>query len=115
MMAKLKFITPLMMAGLAATALPTAPVAATDALATSAGTGIPHIASQSPGGDGCDVNGTCGGGDASGGAGCTTDGTCGHGDASGGAGCTASGACGHGGPTGGAGCVPGVGCFKWGQ
>jgi hypothetical protein len=102
MMAKLKFVAPLVMAGAAATAIAAAPIAAAESFATS------------PGGDGC-YNGICGSGDAGGGSGCTTDGTCGSGGPLGGGGCTAEGVCGHGGPWGGGGCVPGVGCFNWGQ
>jgi hypothetical protein len=115
MMAKLKFIAPLFMAGAAATAIVAAPVAAADAYAVAAGISSITIPA-SPGGDGCDwASGVCGGGDASGGGGSMTDGTWGHGDASGGGGCTAEGVCGSGGPWGGGGCVPGVGCFNWGQ
>ena len=114
MMATLKFIAPLFMAGVAATAIAVAPVAAADSFAVAAGSSITHFAPEDPGGSGCSTNGTCGGGDANGGSGCTPDGTCGSGGPGGGSGCTASGACGHGGPGGGGGCVPGVGCFNWG-
>lgn len=112
-MAKLKSLAPLVMAGVAATAIAAAPVAVAESYAVAAGLSSITIPA-SPGGDGCTPEGYCGGGDAGGGSGCTPDGTCGHGDVNGGGGCTASGACGHGGPTGGGGCVPGVGCFNWG-
>ena len=96
MIAKLKFLTPLVMAGAAATAIAAAPIAAAESFAWAAG--ISSVTTPaSPGGNGCS-NGTCGGGDASGGSGCTADGTCG-----------------HGGPQGGGGCVPGVGCFNYGS
>jgi hypothetical protein len=96
MMAKLKFVAPLVMAGAAVTAIAAAPIAAAESFAVA--TGISSITiPASPGGDGC-YNGICGSGDAGGGSGCTVDG-----------------ACGHGGPWGGGGCVPGVGCFNWGQ
>jgi len=96
MMAKLKFVAPLVMAGAAVTAIAAAPIAAAESFAVA--TGISSITiPASPGGDGC-YNGICGSGDAGGGSGCTADG-----------------ACGHGGPWGGGGCVPGVGCFNWGQ
>jgi hypothetical protein len=112
MMAKLKFVAPLLMAGAAATAIAAAPIAAAESVAVA--TGISSITiPASPGGDGC-YNGICGSGDA-GGSGCTADGTCGSGGPLGGGGCTADGVCGHGGPWGGGGCVPGVGCFNWGQ
>jgi hypothetical protein len=114
MMAKLKFMAPLLMAGMAATAIAAAPYAVADAYAVAAGSSITHFAPQDPGGGGCS-NDTCGGGDASGGSGCTADGTCGSGGPLGGSGCTADGRCGHWGPGGGGGCVPGVGCFDWGQ
>src|SRR6478609_1953448 len=97
MMAKLKFVAPLVMAGAAATAIAAAPIAAAESFAVATGISITQFAPQSPGGDGC-ANGVCGSGDAGGGSGCTTDGTCG-----------------SGGPLGGSGCVPGVGCFNWGQ
>jgi hypothetical protein len=96
MMAKLKFLAPLVMAGAAATAIAAAPVAAADMYAT-AGMSMTQFAQQ-PGGDGCLEDGTCGWGGPDGGGGCTTDGVCG-----------------SGGPWGGGGCVPGVGCFHWGQ
>jgi hypothetical protein len=93
MMAKLKFVAPLVMAGAAATAIAAAPIAAAESFAVA--TGISSITiPASPGGDGC------------------YNGICGSGDAGGGGGCTAAGVCGHGGPWGGGGCVPGVGCFK---
>jgi hypothetical protein len=114
MMAKLKFIAPLFMAGAAATAIAAAPIAAAESIAVATGASSITIP-LSPGGDGCDwTYGVCGGGDASGGSGTTTDGTWGNGDASGGGGCTAEGVCGHGDASGGGGCVPGVGCFNWG-
>jgi hypothetical protein len=91
MMAKLKSVALLVMAGAAATAIAAAPIAAAESFAVA--TGISSITiPASPGGDGC-YNGICGSGDAGGG-------------------CTAAGVCGHGGPWGGGGCVPGVGCFK---
>ena len=97
MMAKLKFMAPLFMAGMAATAIAAAPYAVADAYAVAAGSSITQFAPEDPGGNGC-ANGVCGGGDANGGSGCTADGTCG-----------------SGGPGGGGGCAPGVGCFEWGQ
>jgi hypothetical protein len=113
MMAKLKFIAPLIMAGAAATAIAAAPIAAAESFAVP--TGVPSITIPlQPGGDGC-ANGVCGGGGPGGGSGCTADGTCGSGGPLGGGGCTAAGVCGHGGPWGGGGCVPGVGCFNYGQ
>ena len=114
MMAKLKFMAPLFMAGMAATAIAAAPYAVADAYAVAAGSSITQFAPEDPGGNGC-ANGVCGGGDANGSSGCTADGTCGSGGPGGGGGCTAQGACGHGGPGGGGGCAPGVGCFEWGQ
>jgi hypothetical protein len=114
MMAKLKFMAPLLMAGMAATAIAAAPYAVADAYAVAAGSSITHFAPEDPGGSGCG-NGGCGGGGPGGGNGCTADGTCGSGGPGGGSGCTAQGACGGGGPGGGGGCVPGVGCFNWGQ
>src|ERR1700686_3217842 len=108
MMAKLKFMLPLLMAGMAGTAIAAAPYAVADAYAVAAASSITHFVPLDPGGDGCS-NGTCGGGDASGGSGCTADGTCGSGGPLGGSGCTVDGRCGHGGPGGGGGCVPGVG------
>ena len=96
MMARLKFIAPLLMAGAAATAIAAAPIASAQSFAAATGTSSITIPA-SPGGDGC-LNGTCGSGDASGGGGCTADGTCG-----------------SGGLWGGQGCVPGVGCFNWTQ
>jgi hypothetical protein len=113
MIAKLRFIPPLLMAGVAATAIAAAPVAAAESFAWAAGTSITQFAPQSPGGDGC-ANGVCGSGDASGGSGCTNDGTCGSGGPDGGGGCNAQGVCGHGGPGGGGGCVPWIGCFNYG-
>jgi hypothetical protein len=113
MMAKLKFLAPLVMAGAAATAIAAAPIAAAESFAVATGASSITLP-LSPGGDGC-YNGVCGSGDAGGGSGCTTDGTCGSGGPLGGGGCTAEGVCGHGGPWGGGGCVPGVGCFNWGQ
>ena len=98
MMAKLKFMAPLMMAGAAAAAIAAAPYAVADASTVGAGSSITQFAPQQPGGGGC-VNGVCGSGDASGGGG----------------GCNADGVCGNGGPQGGGGCVPGVGCFEWNQ
>src|SRR5271166_5889035 len=97
MMAKLKFMAPLFMAGMAATAIAAAPYAVADAYAVAAGSSITQFAPEDPGGNGC-ANGVCGGGNANGGSGCT-----------------AQGACGSGGPGGGGGCAPGVGCFQWGQ
>jgi hypothetical protein len=112
MMAKLKFVAPLFMAGMAATAIAAAPYAVADAYAVAAGSSITQFAPEDAGGNGC-ANGGCGGGGANGG--CTADGTCGSGGPGGGGGCTAQGACGSGGPGGGGGCAPGVGCFHWGQ
>jgi hypothetical protein len=113
-MAKLKIVAaPLLMAGAAAGWLAAAPYAVADAYAA-AGTSITQFAPQSPGGDGCTVDGYCYGGDASGGSGTGPNGTWGHGDASGGGGCNTQGVCGHGGPGGGGGCVPWIGCFEWG-
>ena len=114
MMAKLKFIGPLFMAGMAATAIAAAPVAVADSFAAAAGISTTQFAAQTPGGDGC-ANGVCGSGGPGGGSGCTAEGVCGSGGPFGGGGCTADGTCGHGGPGGGGGCVPGVGCFNWGQ
>jgi hypothetical protein len=114
MMAKLKFLAPLLMAGTAAAGIAAAPYAVADAYAVAAGSSITQFAPQSPGGDGC-LYGVCGSGDASGGGGCTADGVCGSGDLWGGGGCTADGVCGSGDLSGGGGCVPGVGCFTWGQ
>jgi hypothetical protein len=111
MMAKLKFMAPLLMAGAAAVGIAAAPYAVADTYAAAAGTSITQFAPLSPGGDGC-ANGVCGNGGPGGGQGCTADGTCGSGGPGGG-GCTADGICGHGGPGGGGGCVPGVGCFEW--
>lgn len=104
-MAKLKFVPPLLMAGMAATAIAAAPYAAADAYGVATTNPVTQFVPESPGGNG----------DANGGSGCTADGTCGSGGPNGGGGCTAQGVCGHGGPTGGGGCVPGVGCFNWGQ
>lgn len=112
MLAKLKFMAPLLMAGTAAVGIASAPYAVADAYATAAGSSIIHYLPLDPGGDGC-LNGVCGNGGPGGGSGCTPDGTCGSGGPEGGSGCTASGACGYGGPGGGGGCVPGVGCFQW--
>jgi hypothetical protein len=112
MMAKLKFLAPLLMAGAAATAIVSVPVAAAESYEMAAGISSVTIPLD-PGGGGC-ANGTCGSGDAGGGSGCTADGTCGGGGPLGGGGCTADGVCGHGGPGGGGGCVPWVGCFNWG-
>ena len=96
MMARLKFIAPLFMAGAAATAIAAAPIASAQSFAVA--TGVSSITiPASPGGEGC-ANGVCGSGDTSGGGGCTADGKCG-----------------SGGPWGGQGCVPGVGCFNWTQ
>jgi hypothetical protein len=61
MMAKLRFIAPLVMAGAAATAIAAAPVAAAESFAVAAGTSITQFAPASPGGDGC-ANGVCGSG-----------------------------------------------------
>ena len=113
MIARLKFVAPLVMAGAAATAIFAAPVAAAESYAAAAGISSITIPLD-PGGDGC-YQGTCGNGGPQGGSGCTPDGTCGNGGPLGGGGCTAEGVCGHGGPWGGGGCVPGVGCFNWGQ
>jgi hypothetical protein len=116
MMARLKFMAPLLMAGAAAAGIAAAPYAVADAYAVAAGSSITQFAPQSPGGDGCDwALGACGGGDASGGSGSLTDGTWGYGGPGGGGGCNTDGACGHGDASGGGGCVPGVGCFEWGQ
>ena len=112
MLAKLKFMAPLLMAGAAAAGIASAPYAVADAYATAAGSSITHYLPLDPGGDGC-LNGVCGNGGPQGGSGCTPDGTCGSGGPEGGSGCTAAGACGYGGPGGGGGCVPGVGCFQW--
>jgi hypothetical protein len=114
MMAKLKFMAPLLWAGVAAAGIASAPYAVADAYAAAGGSTITQFAPQSPGGDGC-ANGVCGGGGPGGGSGCTPDGICGSGGPGGGGGCTADGVCGSGGPGGGGGCVPGVGCFEWGQ
>ena len=114
-MAILKFLVPLFMAGMAATAIAAAPYAVADAYAVAAGSSISRFAPEDPAGNGCTADGTCGSGGPGGGSGCTADGTCGSGGPGGGSGCTAQGACGHGGPGGGGGCVPGVGCFEWGQ
>jgi hypothetical protein len=103
MMAKLKFIAPLLMAGAAATAIGMAPVAAAESFAVA--TGAPSIVFAEQGG-----SGGPGGGNA-----CDANGTCGHWTNNSGGGCTAAGWCGEGGPWGGGGCVPGVGCFHWGQ
>jgi hypothetical protein len=113
MLAKLKFMAPLLMAGTAAVGIASAPYAVADAYATAAGSSITHYLPLDPGGDGCTPDGICGNGGPQGGGGCTPDGTCGSGGPEGGSGCTASGACGYGGPEGGGGCVPGVGCFQW--
>jgi hypothetical protein len=102
------------MAGAAATAIAAAPVASAEYF--NAATSLPSVTVPAQqGGNGCAVDGTCGGGGPQGGGGCTADGTCGSGGPLGGGGCTASGVCGHGGLGGGGGCVPGVGCFNWGQ
>jgi len=69
MMAKLKFLAPLLMAGAAATAIAAAPVAAAESMALVAGTSITHFLPQQPGGDGC-ANGVCGSGGPQGGGGC---------------------------------------------
>jgi hypothetical protein len=113
MIAKLRFIAPLLMAGVAAAGIASAPVAAAENFAWAASSSITQFAPQAPGGDGC-ANGVCGSGGPDGGQGCTVDGACGGGGPQGGSGCTADGACGHGGPTGGGGCVPGIGCFNYG-
>nr|WP_108723728.1 PE-PGRS family protein [Mycolicibacterium komanii]CRL75204.1 hypothetical protein CPGR_03964 [Mycolicibacterium komanii] len=94
MIAKLRTLAPLLMAGAAATAIAAAPVALVQ---NYPGTPISSVA-QGP-----DYSG------------CAADGTCGRGGPDGGGGCTADGVCGHGGPWGGGGCVPGVGCFEWRQ
>jgi hypothetical protein len=96
MIAKLRFIAPLLFAGVAAAGIASAPMAVAENFAWAASSSITQFAPASPGGDGC-ANGVCGSGDAGGGQGCTADG-----------------ACGHGGPQGGGGCVPGVGCFNYG-
>jgi hypothetical protein len=115
MMAKLRFLAPLVMAGAAATAIAAAPIAAAESYAVAAGISSITIPLD-PGGSGCDwASGVCGGGDASGGGGSMNDGAYGHGDASGGGGCNAQGVCGHGGPGGGGGCVPWIGCFNYGS
>jgi hypothetical protein len=113
MMAKLKFIAPLIMAGAAATAIAAAPIAAAESFAVPTGVSSVTIPLQ-PGGDGC-AYGACGSGGPGGGGGRTADGTWGHGGPGGGYGCNADGWCGGGGPWGGGGCVPGVGCFNYGQ
>src|SRR2546428_8876142 len=100
MMATLRFLAPLVMAGAAATAIAAAPVAAAESLAVMTGTSITQFAPESPGGDGC-YNGICGSGDASGGGGCTADGTCGNGGPLGGGGFTPQGCCAPGGAHGG--------------
>lgn len=105
-MAKLKFLAPLLMAGAAAAAVSTAPIAVADSFAA---------AKDSAGASSITIPLQDGNFGPDGGSGCTPDGTCGHGGPQGGGGCTASGVCGHGGPWGGGGCVPGVGCFEWGQ
>src|SRR3954447_7304174 len=113
MMATLKFIAPLIMAGAAATTIAAAPIAAAESFAVA--TGTPSITiPASPGGDGC-ANGVCGNSGPGGGGGTAANGSFGSGGPGGGGGCTADGACGHGGPGGGGGCVPGVGCFNYGQ
>src|SRR4051812_50206578 len=67
MMATLKFIAPLIMAGAAATTIAAAPIAAAESFAVA--TGTPSITiPASPGGDGC-ANGVCGNGGAGGGGG----------------------------------------------
>lgn len=94
MIAKLRTLAPLLMAGAAATAIAAAPIAVAQSYP-----GAPsHYVTQGP-----DYGG------------CTADGTCGRGGPDGAGGCTADGVCGHGGPWGGGGCVPGVGCFEWRQ
>jgi hypothetical protein len=117
MMAKMKFLAPLLMAGAAATAIYATPLAVAETFAAATGNQITHVVplDQPGSGSGCSANGTCGGGGPNGGAGCTADGTCGGGGPQGGSGCTAAGACGHGGPLGSEGCAPGVGCFNWGE
>ncbi|KUH84745.1 hypothetical protein [Mycobacterium sp. IS-1556] len=95
MIAKLRIIAPLVMAGAVATGFAAAPVALAETYAAAAQTQITPL-SQGPRYGGC-----------------TDDGTCGQGGPDGGGGCTANGVCGHGGPSGGGGCVPGVGCFEW--
>ena len=90
-------MSPLLMAGAAATAIFAAPVAAAENIVAITNTSITHFVPQDPGGSGC------------------ANGTCGNGGPGGGSGCTANGTCGYGGPQGGGGCVPGVGCFNWGQ
>src|SRR6476659_1062976 len=107
MMAKLKFVAPLVMAGAAATAIAAAPIAAAESFAVATGASITQFAAQRPGGDGC-ANGVCGSVDAGGGSRRTAGGTCGSGGPLGGGGGTAEGVGGSGGPWGGGGCVPGV-------
>jgi hypothetical protein len=108
-MKAMNLITPMIMAGAAATAIFAAPIAVAENFAIAASTqtaaaSAPFLQDPPPppppGQDG---------------AGCTADGTCGSGGPQGGGGCTADGTCGHGGPGGGGGCVPGVGCFQYGS
>jgi hypothetical protein len=70
MMAKLKFMAPLFMAGMAATAIAAAPYAVADAYAVAAGSSITHFAPEDPGGSGCTADGRCGHGGPGGGGGC---------------------------------------------
>ena len=67
MMAKLKFLAPLVMAGAAATAIAAAPIAAAESFAVAAGASSITIPLD-PGGSGC-ANGACGNG-GPGGGGC---------------------------------------------
>lgn len=114
MIAKSKFIAPLLMAGAAAAWLGTAPMAVAESYSVATSSISSITVPLQPGGDGC-ANGTCGNGGPQGGGGCTAGGVCGNGGPQGGSGCNAAGVCGHGGPGGGGGCVPGVGCFNYGQ
>lgn len=87
MLAKSHLIKPLVVAGAVATAIAAAPVVTADAVAAAgpaaATTAITFLATEQPGGSGCDSNGNCGSGGVNGGPGS--------------------------GP-GGQGCIPGVGC-----
>src|SRR4051794_41872227 len=112
MMAKMKFVAPLLMAGAAGPAIAAAPIAAAESVAIA--TGISSITiPASPGGDGC-YNGICGSGDAGGGSGCTADGTCGSGGPLGGGGGYPGGGGGPGGARGGGGGGAGGGGFSSG-
>jgi hypothetical protein len=103
MMAKLKFVAPLLMAGAAVTAIGAAPIAAAESFAVATGASSITVPLQG------------GSGGPGGGSACDANGTCGSWTNNSGGGCTAAGVCGNGGPWGGGGCVPGVGCFQWGQ